>query len=474
MKLNEGFGIIEIVIAVSIFVIIAVSAVSTVIGSFSTNRLGDEQTEATVFAEQGLEAAKSIKNRGWTTQFLATNCATACGIGTSGSAWAWAGTNNVSGKFTRVVQVQPVQRNISGDIVESGGTNDPDTRKIISTVNWNFSPTRNNSVVLTSYVSRFDMSWTVPYLNTTYNAAGVADGYSIVTQGAYMYVVRDGGNPNFLIFNISDPSAPVLTGSMSLGNSPINLYVSGNYAYVPGTSNTQELVIVNISNPAAPAVAGTYNATGTADPLDVVVSGTTAYLVKTNSGDPELMVLNVANPGSISLVGSLQLSGTPEAISQNGNYLALASTDNAQELQMVNVTNPASPSLAGSYNASGNQDGWAVTFFGTTVILGRNGGNMHVVNVANPASPSLVSTYAAGGNISGMSMGLNNTYVYLATSNTNSEFQVVNITTPASPSLIGSLNTTQNVFDVAFNSTYAIVGIVGSTDAAEFFTIRPG
>ncbi len=474
MKYNEGFGIIEIIIAVSIFVIIAVSAVSTVIGSFSTNRLGDEETEATVFAEQGLEAAKSIKNRGWTTPFLATNCATACGIGTSGSAWAWSGTNNVSGKFTRIIQVLPVQRNNAGNVVDSGGTNDPDTKKIVSTVNWNFSPTRNNNVVLTSYVSHHKMSWTTPYLNTTYNAAGTADGYSIVTQGAYMYIVRVGGNPDFLIFNISDPSTPVLTGSLTVGNGATNLFVSGNFAYIPGSSDTQELRIVNISNPAAPSIAGTYNATGTADPLDVVVNGTTAYLVKTNSGDPELLVLNVANPASISLVGSLQLTGTPEAVANNGNYLALASDNNNQELQMVNVTNPASPSLAGSFNASGNQDGWAIAYFGTTVVLGRNGGNMHLLNVANPASPSLVSTYSAGGNITGISMGLNNTYVYLATSNTNSDFQVVTISTPASPALIGSLNTTQNVFDLAFNSTYAIIGVIGSTDAAEFFTIRPG
>lgn len=153
--MNKGFGIIEIIVALGIFVIIAVTGITTVVGTFSTNRLGSEETRANVYAQEGLNAGRSIRNQGWDTPFLGTDCSAGCGVTSTGGTWQWSGTDNSTDGFTRVIVVSDVQRDGSENIVESGGTDDPNTKKITSTVSWDFTPTRNNVVELVTYVTNW-------------------------------------------------------------------------------------------------------------------------------------------------------------------------------------------------------------------------------------------------------------------------------------------------------------------------------
>lgn len=149
----NGFGIVEVIVAMGLFVIIATTAVVTVAGTFSTNRLGDEETHATLIAQKGLEAARSMKNQGWTTPFLGTSCTSGCGISLGSGVYSWLGTGNTAVQYTRVINVSDVERDGSGDIVTSGGTVDPNTKKITSTVTWNFTPSRSNTVAVSTYVT---------------------------------------------------------------------------------------------------------------------------------------------------------------------------------------------------------------------------------------------------------------------------------------------------------------------------------
>lgn len=150
IKNIQGLSIIEVILAVMIFSILAVSGVATVIHSFSVNRRGEEETQATLVAQEGIEAARSIKNKSWVS--LTTG---AHGLATTGNQWAFSGTTETLGRFTRVVNVTAVNRNVGGDIVSSGGTVDPDTMKITSTASWAFITGRNEQVSLSTYMSNF-------------------------------------------------------------------------------------------------------------------------------------------------------------------------------------------------------------------------------------------------------------------------------------------------------------------------------
>ncbi len=150
MNKQKGFGLIETIVALAIFLIIAVTGVTTVLHSYSINRLSQEETQAKLYAQEGIEAVKSIKNQGWTNLIPGTY-----GLDNSSGYWTLSGSNNTQDQLTRTIIVSEVYRDIDGNIVETGGTLDPDTQKITVDVTWDFTPTRNNSVQLVTYLTNW-------------------------------------------------------------------------------------------------------------------------------------------------------------------------------------------------------------------------------------------------------------------------------------------------------------------------------
>ncbi len=162
MKENNvkyGFGMVEIVVAIGLWAILAGSGTILILGSLRTNRLADEQGTATHFAAEGIDAVGALRKQGWATPLLATSCTSGCGLATSAGTWAFSGSNNVYGKYTRQVFVNPVNRDGSGNVVTSGGSSDPDTYKVESRVTWSRGvPPITNTASLVSYLTNYARS----------------------------------------------------------------------------------------------------------------------------------------------------------------------------------------------------------------------------------------------------------------------------------------------------------------------------
>lgn len=149
---HKGFSVIEVILASAIFLIFSTGGIAVVLQGLEANRLGSEESIANQFASEGIEASRSIRDQSY------ANLVNSTGTGVTRNAtgvWTFAGTNNTFNKFTRVIVVSSVQRDGSGNIVASGGTVDANTKKITSTVTWNFTPTRTDSVVLTTYLTNW-------------------------------------------------------------------------------------------------------------------------------------------------------------------------------------------------------------------------------------------------------------------------------------------------------------------------------
>lgn len=152
---SRGFSVIEVILAAAMFMAFATFAVTAVLQGFDLNRLGAEQTIANQFAAEGLEAVKSIKNRAYSNLTIVSSADR--GVNRPTNVWEFMGdsTNNIlnSGKdYTRKIKVESVNRDASGNIVAIGCL-DPYTKKITSTVNWNFNSARFESITLSSYLS---------------------------------------------------------------------------------------------------------------------------------------------------------------------------------------------------------------------------------------------------------------------------------------------------------------------------------
>jgi len=152
---QSGQSVIEVIVALGIFLIIAVSSAIAVIGSLSTTRLAKEESKAANLASEGMEATESIRNQEWLNLTNGSH-----GLSYSGGTWVFSGTSDTdaSGRFTRVITIEDVYRDSGGEIVTSGGSLDDDTKKVTSAITWNFTPTRTNVVDMTAYITNWQMS----------------------------------------------------------------------------------------------------------------------------------------------------------------------------------------------------------------------------------------------------------------------------------------------------------------------------
>ena len=94
--------------------------------------VGDKQV-IVQFAQEGMEATRSIRDNGWQTIVAAADNSDR-GVEKTNGVWQFAGTSNTLNDLTRVIIVSPVERDGTGAIVASGGTDDPDTKKVTVTV----------------------------------------------------------------------------------------------------------------------------------------------------------------------------------------------------------------------------------------------------------------------------------------------------------------------------------------------------
>src|SRR5262249_45290672 len=120
------------------------------------------------------------------------------------------------------------------------------------------------------------------------NINGGGDGV-FITGRTYAYVVEGSGTTNaFQIFNISDPTAPVLLSQSNLANggngvSTDDIWVKHGFAYiVEGGGTVNALQVFDVTNPAAPVLVGQANLSNNAGDR-LFVHGKDAYVVEGGS-----------------------------------------------------------------------------------------------------------------------------------------------------------------------------------------------
>ncbi len=420
-----GFSIIEVLLAGSIFILLVTAFVGTYLYGQEATALAGSRASATFIAEGGLEAVRNIRDSDYTALTDGIH-----GLATTSSQWIFSGSSDTVGAFTRKITISPF------------GTNG---KVVVSNVTWKQNAQRAGSVslvtLLTNWVVAGANTWASPIQSASVNVAGNNNGNKIQVQGNYAYMVRTSGTPDFIIFDVSNPASPTISGSLSLPGNPKNIFVSGKYAYVVSSSNSQELQIINISNPTSPVIVGTYNAPGNANANGIYVVGTTAYMVRTSSRDNEFVVLDVSAPSNPVLVGSLNLRATGYEVIVSGKYAYIASARNNQELQIVNISNPHTPVFASSLNLPGNTNAITIALSGTLAFLGQ-GSTFYTIDMLTPTDPTILGSVSTSGTLNDIALNTGNagTYVFLATSNVNEELQVANISTPSNPTIFGSFD----------------------------------
>ena len=155
LKLEKGFGLIEILIVVAVVAIAFVGLLSFLINSASVTFRVTRNTEATSLAEEGMEAVRSMRDESWTTSISGLLPGTTYYPVVSGNKWTLSTTNPglVNGLYIRTVAIANVNRDANDDISVSG-TLDTNTKQITVVVSWSETQQAKN-VTLQTYITNF-------------------------------------------------------------------------------------------------------------------------------------------------------------------------------------------------------------------------------------------------------------------------------------------------------------------------------
>ena len=323
-----------------------------------------------------------------------------------------------------------------------------------------------------------------PSLAGSLSALAVRD---VAVQGKYAYLAGDNG---IQAIDISNPLSPSLAANLENfqeGNSIQSIAVDSNFLYatlyvasgvIPPISVTYEFLKFNISNPTSPLLEARYDSIGqggnitvygdhvfaadgaklwiigsdgsantynTGGARNVFVSGNYAYVADYYNC---LQIIDISNAAVPVFSGGYSTNGTSMNISVSNNYAYVA--DGAGGLKIVDISNPASPFIAVIYKNQGYV--YNVVTSGNYAFSG-GGSNLHIIDISNPLSPLLVGKCSTPGPALGIAVS--GKYVYVAAGYAG--LQVIDIGNLSSPVITGAYNTPTYARDVAVSGNYAYV-----------------
>lgn len=155
---KKGFGLIEIVVTAAV-VITALFAFSQAgILAVRLLRAEKENLEATLLAQESMEAVRSLRDESWTNNIATLANGTIYYPIVENGKWKFSTVSPgiLNGKYTRVVIFDEVRRDAQ-DKISSSGTVDSGTRKVTSRVTWG---SKQEEIV--TYITNFSASLSWP------------------------------------------------------------------------------------------------------------------------------------------------------------------------------------------------------------------------------------------------------------------------------------------------------------------------
>lgn len=152
-KKTKGFSLVEIIIASSILLISVVSIFSAFTLAVSTSAKNTAMVQATFLLEEGNEALRNMRDFSFSTYIASLDVDRSYRLEWVNSHWQATTTNTfIDNKFDRSFTVNNVMRDASNNVVNSGGTIDPNIKNVLVVVSWK-NGSATTSKTMQSYVS---------------------------------------------------------------------------------------------------------------------------------------------------------------------------------------------------------------------------------------------------------------------------------------------------------------------------------
>ncbi len=491
---KKGFTLIEIMLAVSIFGVIVVGALGSILYGQQAQLSSGLRNRALLVADQSLDIVRSLRDQGIDTLRDGT-----FGLTPVGTTWSLTpGGDTVQG-FRRVITI----------ISSNGG----DQKNISVTVSWENDFTKNGSVTLSMTLT----NWTtpVPVIQTSSSRSGVMtvspstgftatmiEGSNSISNGSQTYTISNSGSASFswtAAYTVphSTVSLSQSSGTLAPGESTnvTASYTTNAYTMVTAdgvgpstysrtiqftnttngsgnTTRTQSIVVTTTS--AMQVTPGTdFTVTGTAP-----FTSTQEYVIE-NIGPVnmnwhlgyEQNWMEISGP----LAGVLAPHATATITVQfNANANALANGDYSSYINFYNDSSGVGDTTRTVYLHVGTGGGGGGGTVGGKKIWSDSDGKyvymittnkrFQVYDISNPDVPSLKSEITFSAILT--NLFVRGTYAYVTVEDSVGELAIIDISDPSSATLIGTYDAISPDDNTELIGKDVWVGTTGAKDYA--------
>lgn len=284
--------------------------------------------------------------------------------------------------------------------------------------------------------------------------------------------------PDFFIIDTTDCQSgnAVIVSSLNTGPSLNSIDAAVGYSYAANASSSFQLHILDTNILFNPRLLAEFDLPGVEDAkgLSVFYSAvpTPRVYVGTEKEDngPEFHIVDVSNPTAPRHLGSFEVNADVNDIYVSGNTAYLATSDSKAELKILDIENPYSIAQIGFWDIAGGTAARSLFAVGSKLYLGqgsRQGGEFHILNVSSPNSVQSLGNAEIGGDVN--DIYIRETLAFLATGNSNREFQAWDISNSAQPKLWSFFNFPQMATGIDYENNIVYVS-VRSNDALRVIT----
>jgi len=357
-------------------------------------------------------------------------------------------------------------------------------KRVVSRVSWATDPSRPEYSELTSDVTDIalggdcasvvtEKTWSSPTTLGSIDlgqskATGIDVRHGIVFLSAE---ATSAAKPDFFIVDAkTDPPHPVILSSLDTGPSLAAVDVAGHYAYVANRDNNGQLQVIDVADTAHPVLAAARDLPGVGggnpEGNTIAYYNSRVYIGTKSTAGHELHIFDVTNPTSPTNIGHIEMGRNVNGIFVRGTtaYVAVGSSaGDLKDLVALDVTNPGLITELWSLNLPGG-GGKSVYIVGTKLYIGcfqmsgaqASQSDLYIYDISG-ATPTLLGSKNIGADVS--SIRVAGSFAFLATNDSNREFQVWNITNPAVITQVSYLNFPQEAIGVDYENETIYAGV---------------
>lgn len=396
-KRLKAFSLVEVLFAV----VLLGATISTILvslsGQVSHVNSSSKDLQAASFAEEGVDAARSIRDASWAGLEVGTH-----GLAYVNGAWTFSSTSDTQSGFNRTVTVSEITTN---------------ERKVTVNVTWKGTAGQNRSYGYSTMLANWRNLDTTPpggdltgdWHNPVFvgNLLDFGNGFRGIAEdvsGNFVYVAGYGTVTTaneLVVVDVSNPLIPIFRGAINTGTGINKVTVDGvrKLAFAANANKTNQLQVIDVSNPDSLKLKKQFGISGngnTGRSIDLV--GNTVYLGTEGPAPAEFYVIDVTNSLSPVVKGSISVGNDVNDVEAYGNYAYVASDVDNREVGIINVSVPTAPVVSAWIDLPGVNNVEDIYYDPATqrLYVGRqtsalaNTPEMVIIDVSNASSPQIV------------------------------------------------------------------------------------